>query len=349
MTVSDDHPSAKRRSNQASAVLLALTVFGVLLCWWMAAPFLPALVWAMALAVLFTPFQGWLEGKLRQHRNVAALASLSVIAVLVVVPMSFVGQQLATQAINGARLIETRASSGEWRRAVAARPQLAALVARVEQHVDVPGAVSTLANRLSATAGSVVTGSAMKLLVFGLVFYLLFFMLRDRVQALAALRALSPLDDAEMDRLLARLDDTIHATVYGTLAVASAQGLLGGLMFWWLGLPAPLLWGLVMALLAVVPVLGAFIVWIPAALFLAIEGEWVKALVLAGWGMFVVGTVDNLLRPLLVGRRLKLHTVPAFFSVVGGLLLFGASGLILGPMLLAATLFLLELWTAPRP
>ena len=345
--MSDDHPPARRRSNQASAVLLALTVFGVLLCWWMAAPFLPAVVWALALAVLFTPLQRWLEGRLGRHRNVAALASLALIAVLVVVPMSFVGQQLATQAINGARLIEARASSGEWRRAVAARPQLAALVARVDPYVDVPGAVSTLANRLSATAGQVVTGSAMKLLTFGLVFYLLFFMLRDRAQALAALRALSPLDDTEMDQLLARLDDTIHATVYGTLAVASAQGLLGGLMFWWLGLPAPLLWGLVMTLLAVVPVLGAFIVWIPAALFLALEGEWVKALILTGWGMFVVGTVDNLLRPLLVGRRLKLHTVPAFFSVVGGLLLFGASGLILGPMLLTATVFLLALWTRP--
>jgi len=123
------------------------------------------------------------------------------------------------------------------------------------------------------------------------------------------------------------------------------QGLLGGLMFWWLGLPAPLLWGLVMALLAVVPVLGAFIVWIPAALFLALEGEWLRALLLAGWGMLVVGTIDNLLRPVLVGRRLKLHTVPAFLSVVGGLMLFGAVGLLLGPMLLATTQFLLALWS----
>lgn len=145
--------------------------------------------------------------------------------------------------------------------------------------------------------------------------------------------------------VLRRVDDTIHATVYGTLAVSSIQGLLGGLMFWWLDLPAPLLWVVVMAFLAVVPMLGAFVVWIPAALFLALEGSWGKALILTVWGMIVVGTIDNLLRPVLVGNRLKLHTVLSFVSVVGGLALFGAAGLILGPVVLTITTVLLEIWT----
>ena len=114
-----------------------------------------------------------------------------------------------------------------------------------------------------------------------------------------------------------RINDTIHATVYGTLSVSAIQGLLGGLMFWGLELPAPLLWGVVMAILAVVPMLGAFIVWIPAALFLAMEGSWGRALILTLWGILVVGTVDNLLRPILVSNRLKLHTVLAFISIVG--------------------------------
>jgi predicted PurR-regulated permease PerM len=115
-------------------------------------------------------------------------------------------------------------------------------------------------------------------------------------------------------------------------------------MFWWLGLPAPLLWGLVMAILAVVPVLGAFIVWVPAALFLVVEGSWGKALILTIWGVVVVGGIDNLLLPYLVGNRLKLHTILAFISVVGGLILFGASGLILGPVVLTITQVLLEIW-----
>lgn len=145
-----------------------------------------------------------------------------------------------------------------------------------------------------------------------------------------------------MENMFERISGTVHATVYGTLAVSSIQGVLGGLIFWCLGLPAPLLWGVVMAILAVIPVLGAFVVWIPAALFLAMEGSWGKALILTLWGMLVVGTVDNLLRPVLVGNRLKLHTVLAFISVVGGLMLFGPAGLILGPVALTITTVLLE-------
>ena len=108
-------------------------------------------------------------------------------------------------------------------------------------------------------------------------FYLLFYFLRDRRLVLETLRTLSPLSQVEMDRLFSQIVDTVHATIYGTVVVAGVQGTLGGLMFWWLGLPTPLLWGHVMALLAVVPVLGAFIVWIPAVIFLALDGSWEKA------------------------------------------------------------------------
>jgi predicted PurR-regulated permease PerM len=120
-------------------------------------------------------------------------------------------------------------------------------------------------------------------------------------------------------------------------------------MFWWLGLPAPLLWGLVMGALAVVPVLGAFIIWIPAALFLALDGSWGKALILAFWGSVIVGGIDNVIYPILVGNRLRLHTIPAFMAIIGGLIVFGPSGLILGPVVLTATMSLLEIWQHRGP
>jgi predicted PurR-regulated permease PerM len=208
--------------------------------------------------------------------------------------------------------------------------------------------LQALTGWLSATAGSIVKGSVMQLIGICLTFYLLFFFLRDRVAALNAVRALTPLANQDIDRMFERVGDTIYATVYGTLAVAAVQGFLGGLMFWWLDLSVPLLWGVVMALLAVVPVLGAFVVWTPAAIYLALEGNWVDAVILAAWGMFVVGTIDNLMRPVLVGNRLKLHTVLAFISVVGGLILFGAAGLILGPVALTITMELLNIWRNRR-
>jgi predicted PurR-regulated permease PerM len=255
-----------------------------------------------------------------------------------------VGQQLLVQVAKGAELVETKVESGEWERALATQPRLAPLANMIERQLDVPGTIKTLATWLSTTAGAIVKGSVFQVIGFGLTFYLLFFFLRDRRAALQSLRTLSPLSEAEMDRLFGRVHDTIFATIYGTLAVSSVQGFLGGLMFWWLGLSAPLLWGVVMAILAVVPVLGAFVVWIPAALFLTLEGSWGKALILALWGMLVVGTVDNLLRPILVGKRIRLHTVLAFISLVGGLIIFGPAGLILGPLALSVTLVLLEIW-----
>ena len=143
------------------------------------------------------------------------------------------------------------------------------------------------------------------------------------------------------------MSDTIEATLYGTVVVAAVQGVLGGLIFWWLELPMPVFWGFVMGLLAVVPMLGAFVIWVPAAVYLALSGDWGKAFILTAWGTVVVGLIDNLLYPILVKEQLRLHTVPAFISIVGGLILFGASGLLLGPLIVTVTMFFLELWRVP--
>ncbi|SHG98721.1 Predicted PurR-regulated permease PerM [Hydrocarboniphaga daqingensis] len=324
-------------------MLMLMTAIGVALCYAMTAPFLAPLALALALAVLFAPLQARLERRLGGP-GVAALLAVALIAIIVVVPVTFVTQNLITQFARGAALIEARIDSGQWQRSIEGQPRLMALAARIQQHVDLPGASRALTTWIGASAGPLVRSSALQLIGFCLTFYLLFFFLRDRRQVLLSLRRLAPLSGVEMTRLFDRVDDTIHATVYGTLAVSAAQGLLGGLMFWWLGLPAPLLWGVVMGLLAIVPVLGAFVVWLPAVAFLIVDDQLGKAAILALWGMLVVGTVDNLLRPLLVGRRLHLHTVLAFISLVGGLMLFGPSGLILGPVVLSVTCVLLETW-----
>lgn len=335
------------RGHMRTLVLMAATVAGMYLCYRMLAPFMPALVAALTLAVLFTPLQRWLEGKLKSS-GLAAAVSVLLIALIVVAPITFVTQRLAMQAIKGVAIVEGKVESGEWRRALQAQPRLAPLFEQAEKEFDLPTAVRGGGAVLSRAAGNIVRGSVFQIIGLCIAFYLLFFFLRDRNFALKGMRSLSPLAPADMSHMLHRIGDTIHATVYGTLLVAAVQGLLGGLMFWWLGLAAPFLWGVIMALLAVVPVLGSFVVWLPAALFLASEGSYGKALILVLWGALVIGTIDNLLRPVLVGKRLKLHTVPAFISVVGGLIVFGAVGLILGPVILTITIVLLEIWSRRR-
>ena len=324
-------------------VVLGTTGAGIYLCYRMAVPFLPSLTWALALAVLCAPFQHWLESRFKTPGAAAAVAVV-LIGMMVVVPVFFVGQRLVVEAARGAQMVQVKMDSGEWQRLLESQPGLKPWVDRIETEIDFPGTVRSAATWLRATAGAIVKGSLVQALQFCLIFYLLFFMLRDRRAGLKALRSASPLTVSEMNHLLIRVGDTIHATIYGTLAVSAVQGILGGLMFWALGLPAPLLWGVVMVVLAIVPVLGAFVVWVPAAIFLASEGHPGKAVILAAWGVLVVGTIDNLLRPILMGNRLKLHTVLVFISIIGGLVVFGASGLILGPMVVTVTLVLLELW-----
>ncbi len=328
-------------------LLFIFTAIGIYLCYAMALPFLPALVWATTFAVLFSPFQTWLELKVK-NQNLATLVAVFAISLMAIAPAILVGQQLAVQAINGALLIEAKVNDGLWQRIIDDQPRLAPLVKELEAQINLPETIKNFSLWVTNSAGAFIKGSLYQLVGFILTIYMLFFFLRDRHAIKQGLSKLLPLSDREAVDLFTHIDDTIHATVYGTLGISLAQGFLGGLMFWWLGLPAPLLWGLVMALLAFIPMLGAFIIWGPAALFLLVEGNWQQAIILMLWGVLVVGTVDNLLRPMLMANRLKLHTLLMFVSLVGGLLAFGSSGIILGPVVLAITLFLISVWTARK-
>lgn len=338
------------RSHIHSLVLMAVTAGGLYLCYRMALPFLPALAWALALAILVAPVQRRLEAKL-QSPGLAAGILVLLVGVGVVFPAVLVGDRLINEAAGGANAIAAMVDSGQWHRNLVAYPMLTPAVDWVERQFDLPDTVNAMTSWLTGTVASLARESIVQAIGMVLTLYLLFYFLRDRRVILAAIESLSPLTKADTARMFGDVDDTVHAAVYGTLIVAMVQGTLGGLMFWWLGLPAALLWGVVMGLLAVVPVLGAFIVWIPAAIFLLLDGSGGKALVLTLWGAIVVGGIDNVLYPMLVGRRLKLHTLLAFVSIVGGLAVFGSSGLILGPVTLAITRLLLEIWScgpAPR-
>ena len=204
--------------------------------------------------------------------------------------------------------------------------------------------VERAAGILSRGVGTLVTGTGWLVMQFLVTFMSLFFFFRDRHRVLRGLRSLLPLTTSVTDRVFSRVNDTIHSTIFGSVVVGMVQGSMGGLMFWWLGLPSPLLWGAVMSILAVIPMLGTFVIWGPTAVFLFFQGEWMSAATLVAWGALVIGTIDNFLYPFLVGKRLRLHTLLVFFAIVGGVMLFGASGVILGPLLLASADALLEIW-----
>jgi predicted PurR-regulated permease PerM len=323
--------------------LMAVTLIGLLLSYMLSTPFLSALTSAVALAVILLPIHRRVERRLKRP-GIASGVTITLAAGLLIGPVVFVGERILAEAASAARLVSMNVQSGSWRNMISDHPHLVPAASWIEQQVNLPRTAENAVSWLTNIATSVLQGSGAQLIGVLITFYFLFYFLRDRRLALGAVAMLSPLSKADMSRLTARVADTIRATVFGTLVVAMIQGFLGGLMFWWLGLPTPLLWGIIMGLLAIIPVLGAFIIWIPAAIFLWLSGDPGSALILIFWGTIVVGGIDNLIYPMLVGNRLKMHTVPTFISLVGGLIVFGAPGLILGPVVLTVTIFLVEYW-----
>ena len=169
----------------------------------------------------------------------------------------------------------------------------------------------------------------------GIALFALFYFLRDQEMLLERLRGLIPLPAEQVDAVFARIAQVIRISLGGKVIVSAIQGALGGAIFFWLGLPAPVFWGCTMALLSLFPLIGAFIIWIPAAVVFALQGDWFRALLLTGWGVLVIHPVDNLLGPVLVGAALRLHTLAPLVSILGGIAAFGPAGIVLGPVIIA--------------
>jgi predicted PurR-regulated permease PerM len=204
--------------------------------------------------------------------------------------------------------------------------------------------LSAIGQSFAGQLGDLLTGSISLVTQLVIMLFVLFFLYRDHDRALIALRHLLPFSAEEASRMGSRIEDTILAIVNGSLTIAFVQALLAGVMYMALGVPASVIWGCATFITALIPMFGTCMVWGPVAVFLVLSGSWVKAIILVVWGGLVVSSIDNVLYPYLVGDRLRLHTIPTFFAILGGIRLFGPAGLILGPVALAVTIGLLDLW-----
>jgi predicted PurR-regulated permease PerM len=336
----DDVQASPTRPELRTAALLLLTGITAWVVWLLARPYLSVLVWAVTLAVVTAPLHRAIRRRVHRESLAAGLA-VAVVALAVVLPILFVAQQIYSQASRHFDEVKSQIESGELKKKIEKQPRLAPLV-RYFEGKGSPAAQGTQSIGHRITRALSLTGRG--LMEAAITLFALFFLFRDREAALRLTRSLLPLTARESRRVMKRVGDTIWATIYGTVMVGLLQGVLGGLMFWWLGLPAPVVWGFVMALLAIIPVLGAFVVWGPAALALALSGEMGKALILTAWGSVVVGLADNIIYPALVGKRLRLHTLPVFVSLLGGLSLLGACGIVVGPVALTVAMELRRIW-----
>lgn len=324
-------------------LVLLVVVTGLFL--YVLKPFFGAIFWAVALAVLFQPVQRLALKLSKKRPTVASLATLSVALIVCVIPLVFVvgsfyqeGSDLYDRIQNNNFDVNTYINAINEK-----VPVVKELLARL--HID-PAKVSQQLAELGVTVGKYVAGNiahvAGRTLAFflslGLMLYLAFFMLRDGPRLVELLIKALPLGDARERLLIAKFVEVTRATIKGTLVVAAVQGLLGGLIFWILGIPGPVLWGVVMTLLSLIPVVGSGIVWAPVAVYLLVTPDWWKGLILIAFGVLVIGLVDNILRPILVGRDTKMPDYLVLLSTLGGIVVFGVNGFIIGPVV--AALFL---------
>lgn len=329
------------RQYLSSIVLLILTALSVVLCLVVAAPFLPALIWALTMAVAAHPVHQWIAARVRCPEIAAGLGVL-LVALCLLAPVVLLGYRVTEEASQRFQALREYVQSGDFETSIKSDPRLSGTWAWLRAHVNLEEEAKAAAHGLQQRLGGWLNASGWALIQLIVALFTLFFFFRDRDHFLRALRALLPLSRREADETLEQVRGMIHAVVYGNAVVATVQGALGGLMFWFLGIPAALLWGAVMALFSLVPNMGAFVIWLPTAAWMAFQGEWLKAGLLAVWGAAAVGSIDNLLYPMLVGQEMRMHTVPVFIATIGGLAIFGAVGLVLGPMSFACAMALLE-------
>jgi predicted PurR-regulated permease PerM len=327
-------------------VLVATFAFVVLI-----QDFLQPLFWAAILAILFHPSHRYGMRVLGPRPSLVASLTLVMIVVIVILPFSLVGLAVTREAAD----LYTRIAAGEINVQEPLRflrdtlPTVTAYLDRFGVDAQrLQQGLSNVAVTVSQWLASQAFNIGQDALRFGVMFclmlYLLFFFLRDGTRLIRALMRVLPLGDEREQRLFTRFAEVSRATVKGTLVIALVQGAFGGLIFWLLGINAAVLWGAVMALLSLLPALGSALIWGPAALIFFANGAFVKGFILLGAGSLVIGLVDNLLRPILVGRDTHMPDYVVLLATLGGLTVFGMSGLVIGPIIAALSLTVWEMF-----
>jgi predicted PurR-regulated permease PerM len=331
-------------------VLLLVTAILLYLCWRMVQPFLSVILWATVLVILFHPVHRRLLQRVGRPW-LAALISCVLVILIILVPVALITLAVVNELSNAVDTLQQAANYLLDPNSRGTGPILTFL----SQYIDINhlrseeflverirGVSGQLAGRTLGFIGGIVGAIVQTFFVI----FTMYYFFRDGDNISRTVRDSLPLERNQADSIMKRTREVIDASVYGVITIAIIQGTLGGLAFWALGLRSAIIWAVVMTFLSMVPMLGAFIVWVPAAIYLALTGHYVKALMLAAWGTLVIGMIDNFLRPKLVGSRTRLHELLIFFSVLGGLNVFGVLGVVLGPVVLAITLSLIDVYRA---
>lgn len=353
MNSSDENTSTYVEKRVLLLLLVAVTVAlgGILF------PFYAAIMWGSIIALLFAPMYRWLLTRLKQRPTPAALLTLLIVMVIVILPLAVVLAALAREAA----LMYQRLQSGALNPALYFQGVFDALPGWIRTLLDHFGLSNfdILQRRVTVLLSQGTQFIAAQSLSIGqntfefvasvfITLYLAFFLIRDGASVVLGVRRAIPLAPTVKQELLDKFSTVIRATVKGNLLVAAIQGALGGIAFWFLGVTGALLWAVLMAFLSLLPAIGAGLVWLPVAIYFLITGALWQCAALVTYGVLVIGLVDNLLRPILVGKDAHLPDYIVMITTVGGMSVFGINGFVLGPAIAAMFIAVWHIYVTTR-
>lgn len=344
-----------RRIEHQSFLLL---LFAVTLAFaWVLQPFYGAVLWAIVVALIFAPVHQKLLVSMRGRRSLAAAVTVLIIIAIVILPLAII----ATSLVQEASSVVAKIQSGEYDFGSYLQRILDALPARATGLIDRFKLTNFAAIRENLTSGLMKGGQALApqalslgmntfdfMIGLGMMLYLLFFLFREGDVVADRIREAIPLHIDQKTALFTRFADVVRATVKGGILVAIAQGALGGVAFWFLEIHAALLWAVLMAFLSLLPAIGAGLVWVPVAIYFLATGAIWQGFALILYGVLVIGLVDNVLRPFLVGKGSKLPDYVVLISTLGGIEVFGLNGFVIGPLIAAMFMVSWEIFSASR-
>ncbi len=335
-----------RRRLYLLTLLFTLAVLGYL-SYEIFVPFLTPIAWAVVLCVIFYPVYAF-SLRLVRVKIFASLITLFLILVVIIGPFSYISYSLMNEVSN---FVSKSDSNLKTLNLLLSNERVADVFRKIQPYTGLAGPSEDVIIENTKKIGqrvveSLSSGFSNVLSVaanFVIMAFAIFFFLKDGPGFLQKIKNYLPFSAEERDRLASQIKDMIVSTIYGGLIVAVVQGVLGGLAFGLLGITSPIFWGSAMALMSFVPILGTAIIWLPASVIFLLQGAYVKGIGLLLIGIGVISMVDNILKPLIIGGRTKMPTVVIFFTVLGGIRLFGLLGLVMGPLVFALFLSVLEM------
>jgi len=313
-------------------------------------PFLTPIAWAIVFCVVFYPVYAFSLRFIRL-KAMASLVTLVLILIVIIGPFSYISYTLMSEVTDFVGRAEiTTKKLAEF----LAHERITKIMEKIEPYTGLEGPSEEIIIENTRKLGKKVveglsfgfTNAISVAANFVVMAFTIFFLFKDGPGFIEKIRDYLPFSENHRNRLVSQIRDMIVSTIYGGVIVAIVQGILGGLAFAVLGVRSPVFWGCSMALMSFVPVLGTSVIWFPATLILLFQGAYAKGIALVLIGVLVISMVDNILKPLIIGGRTKMPTIIIFFTVLGGIKVFGLLGLIMGPLVFALFLSVFQIFKA---